>query len=222
MSRDVLVKFYVGDECEKEICFNILKNVLDSGYIVEMTDYAIPCVDPFAGYHYFRDYFGLLPKYVQLPEDAVEESYTTDEGALRVYLERGVEECYEVNLYEPSMEEALTHKIDYEKYMEVFHYAKEEYRGNWYNTHSIELVLEKFKSAYTEKMRRVFRLESIADSEKFYTLNEDQRYELKDDIAALKEEITDIEWSMRACTSLIDYAETLSFSGSVSMFVYLV
>lgn len=223
MSSDVFVKFYVnGKEKHHEIYFNLYKNLIESN----ISDYAIPEVIPDAGVSYEQECLGSLSIDTPILEEDVEKLIkpTDNETEMKVYLTKEATEKWIDKFVDVPMEELLSGEYK-TKYCTVYGYKKYEYNGLWFDIKSFETAENKYREEYKEALKELFHLEEIRKSVAYYTLTDEQKEDVVYDINSLKDDILDLEYRIRACTSLQDIAESISEENEyaqVTMFIYIV
>ena len=209
MSSTVLVRFCNKDFIVKEIEFDLFKNVLQQTF-VDLDKYYTESILDKANKDYSEEFFGLIQKDINIQEADVEYS-KEENGEMIVKFVSGAEDKYQDLIVDLPTEEIL--KGDYKKdYFTTLYDKVTEIRGKWYSELTLNTIAEELQKISRQLIIKVTKLEAVKDSEKFYMLNEEQRFDLSDDIRCANEDIQDIEYAIRACTSLADMMEAFKDS----------
>lgn len=223
MSSDAFVKFYVnGKEGHHEIHFNQYKNLIENN----ISDYAIPEIVSDAGVSYEQEYLGSLLLGTHIPEEDIENFThpTESDPEMKIYLTKEATEKWVDKFVDVPTEELLSGEYK-TKYFTVYGYKKYEYRGLWFNMKSFETAENKYREEYREVLKELFHLEEIRNSIAYYTLTAEQKEDVLYDIDRFKDDALDLEYRIRACTSLQDVADSISEENEyspVTMFIYVV
>jgi hypothetical protein len=131
-----------------------------------------------------------------------------DNGKLCLYLVKG-EDINCSDFIFPTIEQIQEENF-FKKNVSVFHYEKEEYNGNWYNSNSFYTARLNYEKQLKEHQDSLLKLKSIKDSFEYYKLSEDQKESLNEDIDFHQEISEDLSEKIYMCQYMIDTLSLLS------------
>lgn len=224
MSTNVYVKFYVNDKnVGKAVCIDKLKSMLSGWY---WGDELVPIFNlniADAGDYWYEDFLAyVLLK--DLPRELKDRVVNKNEKLI-LKLEEG-EEIANYLSVQVSTEEIKSPDF-HTKYVQVFGWKKETYKGSWFDENSFynarienEVKLKEFKEKHQ-------KLLSIKNSVEFYKLEEEQKNCLVEDIEFQQDIIEEYEMKVYICQFMIDALEMMAdmygetYSDKCICFIYL-
>ena len=197
MSTDAMVKFYINGEklVGKEVCINKLKVLLDGWNICEevVPDCNNKVKD--AGDYWYRDFFGYL-------------SIDKDIGLPVVNGEIELPKDFKEEITFP--ENPTVDEIKEGKYNKVYGWKKQSNHGCWYNSDSFYHARLEFENKEKNYRTELARLEALKNTIQYYTLKEEEKQNLEDDISFNRDMLEDITNRIYICQYMIDTMYTIA------------
>lgn len=213
MSRNVFCKFYLNDKFVKEVIIDKLKTITDN-YTLEFDGDYNTNIDTSED---VLEYWGLVADELLIPDDDV---YDVDENGDITFV-KGAENKYT----------DITNTLKMEQIGNVgkkcFYFKKVNYRGSFYTAEIFARERDRYALKLKEERDALTRLQGLRDNISYYTLENEEKEELLQDIGWAEESVELYEDKIYMCQYMIDTLELIkdmfgsSWNDNIKVFIYV-
>ena len=187
MSSSVLVQFYLKKSGRKlkKVAINQLKYRMENWVEGSATNKPVVPIEE-AGVDYEREYLGLVPRTVSIPQEDIVEG---DEERVQIVNNPEIQKKYEALKVEFELKELVANRdAIHRDYIEVSGWRRMEYHGIWVGVETFEKALERAEKQFDEVSQKLFTTKAIETTADFFKLNEDEKEGYFNQIERLEED----------------------------------